>query len=287
MTAPVRSARQLFADEIGRAEAELNLAGAALLIAQEQYPTLCVEQYLIRLDLMAEEVQDRLANETAPLLVLEELILTLFSRHGFKGNREAYYDPRNSFLNDVLDRRLGIPLSLGTVLLEVGWRLGLPLEGVDFPSHFLVRFKGEAVDLLIDPFDGGETRFADQAPELLDRVYAGAVPLKDSYLRVATRRDILVRMLRNLKSLYVDLGDDAKALSTVERILLLRPDLPGERRAEGILLARLGRGDEALTQLQAYLDVAPDGGDDVSRIRRLMDGLRIGESGELLAGEDL
>ncbi|MBW3535484.1 MAG: transglutaminase-like domain-containing protein, partial [Gemmatimonadetes bacterium] len=130
MNVPVRSSKQLFAEEIRRPEADLDLARAALLVAREQYPQLPVERYLGRLDRLAEDVRDRLDDETAPLLVLQELTRTLYEREGFQGNKEAYYDPRNSFLNDVLDRRLGIPLTLGIVVLEVGWRLDLPLEGV-------------------------------------------------------------------------------------------------------------------------------------------------------------
>ncbi len=114
----------------------MNLARAMLLVAKEEYPQLSVELYLARLDQLAEEVKDRLADETAPLVVLDALIDTLYVRRKLSGNQKAYYDPRNCFLNDVLDRGLGIPLTLGIVMLEVGWRLGLPLEGVSFPGPF-------------------------------------------------------------------------------------------------------------------------------------------------------
>lgn len=197
------------------------------------------------------------------------MLRTLFDRHGFKGNRDAYYDPRNSFLNDVLDRRLGIPLSLSVVVLEVGWRLGLPLEGVDFPHHFLVRFRGESEDLLIDPFDGGRVRYSDEAQELLDRVYGGTVRLRDEFLRRATKRDVLVRLLRNLKGVYLNVRDDRQALAAVDRLLLLRPDLAGEHRVGGLLSARLGRRKEALDHLRAYLDAEPNAR-DVDRIRSLV-----------------
>lgn len=259
-----------------RPDADLDLARAALLVAKEQYPQLSVEQYLVRLDALAEEVRDRLAGESAPLVVLQELVETLYGRHGFEGNREAYYDPRNSFLNDVLDRRTGIPLTLGIVFLEVGWRLGLPVQGVNFPHHFLVRFEGASVDLLIDPFDRGRTRFEDEAQELLDRFYGGMVRVRDSFLETATRREMLARLLTNLKGIWLNVRDDRRALSAVERILVVRPEAVEEHRAGGLLLARLGRRREAARHLQAYLDLAPSGSDR-ERIEGLLERLRHGD----------
>jgi regulator of sirC expression with transglutaminase-like and TPR domain len=267
--------RRSFAREVAKPEAEMDMARAALLVAKEEYPQLSVDLYRARLDQMAEEVKDRLAEESAPLLVLQELVATVYARRKLRGNREAYYDPRNSFLNDVLDRGLGIPLTLGMVLLETGWRLDLPLEGVNFPGHFLVRFRGDAVRLLVDPFDGGHTRFEDQAQELLDRVYGGMVRMQDKFLRPASRRDMLIRLLTNLKGVYTNVGDDPRALAAVERILLMKPTSRGENRARGLLLARLGRRDDAVEQLEAYLALAPSAS-DAERIQDLVDDLRAG-----------
>ncbi len=261
MTPPDRLLRQRFLAEVSQADEEINLALAAIMVAKEEYPQLPEERYLGRLDLLAEGTRDRLDDENADLVVLQELLNSLYNRHGFRGNRQAYYDPRNSFLNDVLDRGLGIPLTLGIVVLEVGWRLGLPLEGVSFPGHFLVRFKGEAIDLLIDPYDGGAVRFEDEAQELLDRVYGGMVRVSDSFLKVATKREMLVRLLMNMKSLYLNVGDHRRALAAVERVLLIRPVTPQEIRDRGVILARLGRKQEALEQLEAYLNVAPEAAD--------------------------
>ena len=272
------SLRERFLAEVSQAEEEINLARAAIMVAREEYPQLSEERYLSRLDLLAEGVRDRLDDENAPLLVLQEVLGSLYHRHGFRGNREAYYDPRNSFLNDVLDRGLGIPLTLGIVVLEVGWRLGLPLEGVNFPGHFLVRFKGDAIDLLIDPYDGGAVRFEDEAQELLDRVYGGMVRVHDSFLKAATRREMLVRLLMNLKSLYLNARDHDKALAAVERILLIRPIAVGEIRDRGVILAQLGRKNEALEQLEAYLNMAPEAGDS-QRIMSMVNDLKNGSGG--------
>ncbi|MBT4185662.1 MAG: tetratricopeptide repeat protein [Gemmatimonadales bacterium] len=261
MATPTLDTRQLLAKELSRTEPEMDLARAFLLVAKEEYPQLSVELYLARLDQLAEEVKDRLADETAPLIVLSEVVDTLYRRRKFNGNREAYYDPRNSFLNDVLDRGTGVPLTLGVVLLEVGWRLGLPLEGVSFPGHFLIRFNGEAMDLLLDPFDGGKARFEDEAQELLDRVYGGMVRLQEAFMKTADRRNMIVRLLTNLKGVYVNVGDNKRALAAVERILMVTPTAPAENRTRGVLLARLGRRDEAAEQLERYLRVSPSAAD--------------------------
>jgi regulator of sirC expression with transglutaminase-like and TPR domain len=275
MNPPDRFVRQRFAAEVSRADEEVDLARAALMVAREEYPQLSEERYLGILDLLAEETMDRLDNETAPLLVLQELLRTLHERHQFKGNREAYHDPRNSFLNDVLDRQLGIPLTLGIVVLEVGWRLGLSLEGVNFPGHFLVRFQGDTMDLLMDPYDRGALRFQDQSQELLDRVYGGMVRVNESFLQTAGPKEMLVRLLTNLKTIYLNVQDHERALAAVDRILLIRPIAAVEIRDKGVILARLGRNGEALDQLETYLNVAPEANDS-ARILEMVDELRTG-----------
>jgi regulator of sirC expression with transglutaminase-like and TPR domain len=262
-----------FRREVNRPDGQVNLARAALYIAQEAYPQLQVNVYLSRLDQLAEEVRDRIGDETAPLVLLQELGRTLFERHAFRGNRDEYYDPRNSFLSDVLDRRTGIPLTLGIIHLEVGWRLGLPLEGVNFPGHFLVRFAGDELNLLLDPFDRGKVRFEDEAQGLLDRGYGGLVRIRPEFLRPAGRRAMLVRLLTNLKGVYIGLEDYTRALAVVDHILSIHPLAPGELRTRGTLLARMGRADEALQELERYLDTSP-GGPEVDRIRALVEELR-------------
>lgn len=272
MTSPAMTARDRFSAMVARPEEEVDLAEAALLIAAEEYPQLPAEPYLQRLDVLAERVRDRLGVETAPLLVLQELNRVLFSEEGFRGNAEAYYDPRNSFLNDVLDRRVGVPISLSIVYLEVGWRLGLPLAGIGFPGHFLVRYEGEVIRVLLDPFDAGRLRFEDQAQELLDRVYGGLVRLQPEFLEPSGRKDMLVRLLKNLKAIHLNARDDAKALAAIERILLIRPGAPAELRDRGMLLARSGRAAEAVADLERYLASSPEA-PDARRVRRMIEEL--------------
>jgi regulator of sirC expression with transglutaminase-like and TPR domain len=257
------------AELVSRPELEINLAAGALLIAAEEYPQLQVAPYLRRLDLLAERVKDRLAGETAPVIVLEELCRVLFEEECFRGNADAYQDPRNSFLNDVLDRRVGIPITLGIVTLETGWRVGLPLTGVNFPGHFLVRFEGEIARLLMDPFDGGRIRWEEDGQALLDKVYGGMVKMRPEFLQAATRSDILARVLTNLKGIYLNAGDDARALAAVDRILMIRPGAPVELRDRGLLLARSGRRQEAAEELQRYLELSPTA-PDAQRVRALI-----------------
>jgi len=277
VNAPAVSPRRQLAEELARSEAEMNLARAALLVAREEYPQLPVDLYLARLDQLAEEVKDRLANETAPPVVLNEVVDTLYVRRSLSGNRKAYNDPRNSFLNDVLDRGLGIPLTLGIVLLETGWRLGLPVEGVNFPGRFLVRYRGDEFALLIDPFDGGKVRFEDEAQEILDLVYGGVVRLQESFMRTASKREMLLRLLTNLKGLYTKVGDHERALAAVERMLMITPTSPAESRSRGVLLARLGRHEEAAVQLEGYLRVSP-AATDAPRVEAMLRDLRAGKA---------
>lgn len=272
---PAWSSRREFTREVERPDEEMNLARAALLVAREEYVQLPVERYLLRLDLLAEETRDRLGAESVPPVVLAEAIRHLFVVRKLRGNREEYHDPRNSFLNDVLDRGLGIPLTLGIVLLEVGWRLGLAVEGVNFPGHFLVRYRGEAMSFLIDPFHGGMMRTREEVKKLLARRQGTSVPLDDRLLRTATRRDMIVRLLLNLKGIYHRAGDDTRALAAVERILVLSPTARRQIRDRGFLLARLGRGDEAVAQLETYLAFAPNAG-DVERVEALVRDLKAG-----------
>jgi regulator of sirC expression with transglutaminase-like and TPR domain len=272
MSLPAPTPRSRFAREIAKPEPDLDLALAALLIAAEEYPQLAPEPYLRRLDELAERVRDRQWDATAPVVILQDLTRVLFEEEGFRGNRDSYYDPRNSFLNDVLDRRLGIPITLSVVYLEVGWRLGLPLHGVNFPGHFLVRYDGEALKLLVDPFQGGMVRFEDEAQDLLDHVYGGSVRMQPEYLRVADRRAILVRILENLKNNWLNARDDARALGALERILLLLPDSPDHMRDMGMVLTRLGRNGEAVTALEQYIALSPDA-PDIVRVRMLLEQL--------------
>jgi len=235
-------ARRQLAALVSGGDDEFDLAEAALLIAQEEYPTLDVDYYLGRLDALAAEAGNRLRSGLLPAEAVARLNHFLFVEQRFRGNNEQYYDARNSYLNEVLDRRTGIPIALSIVYIGVAQRLDLPVYGVSFPGHFLVKY-ASAPEILIDPFFG-KVISTDECADRLTAIYGPSAKLDPRLLVAARPRDILTRMLSNLKQIYVEQHDLLRALACVDRILLLAPDTPRELRdrgvAEGDGLARRG-----------------------------------------------
>ena len=261
------AARQRFKALLTKGEENLNLAEAALLIAQEEYTDLDIDVYLKHLDRMADEVDSRLWDKDDPHTRLEALNRYLFDTLGFRGNAEDYYDSRNSFLNEVLDRRTGIPITISTVYLEVGWRLGMPLQGVGFPGHFLVKYLHSDGEIVIDPFLQGAILTGEDCQNRLDQIYSGQVQFRPSFLAAATKRQILIRILTNLKGLYIAAGDHHKAFGAVDRILLIDPGLGSEIRDRGILRMQLQQTAQAIADLERYVTVQPRA-DDVEEVRK-------------------
>jgi regulator of sirC expression with transglutaminase-like and TPR domain len=198
----------------------------------------------------------------------------LFDEQAFRGNVEGYYDPRNSFLNEVLDRKLGIPITLGILFIEVAARVGVKLHGVNFPGHFLVKYSGEdaGLEAFIDPFRGGEMYSAEECADRFRRLNPTR-PFDPAHLRAVTTRQILARLLHNLKKIYVEMGDDVRALWVVDRLVLLAPEDAVERRDRGLIEARLGGTSAALGDLEAYLAAAPDA-EDAATVRAIAAQLR-------------
>ena len=263
-------ARRRFAALIARPV--IPLAEAALAIAEEEYPGLPAPEYLDRLGALAEQVEAKLAGRTDAASKLRSLRGVLFAEGGFRGNADQYYDPRNSYLNEVLDRRLGIPITLSILYMEVASRVGLPVDGVAFPGHFLVKHVAGDREIFIDPYHGGELLSADDCAAR----YRAASPgreLDPRALDGVTPRQILSRMLHNLKKIYVETGDDVRALWVVDRLLMLSPSDPGERRDRGLVEARLGGAAAALSDLEAYLASAPSA-PDADEVRALVAQLR-------------
>ena len=252
MTTP--TSRDRFNRLVAGPDASVDLAEASLLIAAEEYPGLDVPRYLERLDRMGRDVQARLERSPG---VVEALNGYLFEEEGFRGNVEDYYDPRNSFLNEVIDRRTGIPITLSMIYMEVARRAGLGVFGVGLPGHFLVRAETAGRVVLVDPFHGGAVLSEADCQKRLDRVYDGRLRLEPGMLAPCPRKDILARMLRNLKAIYVKKDDYARALRTIDLLLSLDPRSGEDLRDRGLLHAAFDCYGLAAADLEAYLALAP------------------------------
>lgn len=250
----MNEARARFAAIVDRSVPRVPLAEAALWIAAEEYPDLDVDAYLDRLDALAEEGR-RLISPSALQETVESLNRFVFHDLGFAGDSESYDDPRNSFLNEVLDRRLGIPITLSVVYAEIAARLALPVVGVGFPGHFLVKWVGTP-DVLVDPFFGRVVS-RDECEERLRSSFGADARLDERLLAPAAPREILARMLRNLKVNYLGRGDQERALGAIDRILLVTPDDASELRDRGLLYLRLECFAAALRDFERYLTLAP------------------------------
>lgn len=246
-----------------------SLAEGALWIAAEAHPGLDVPQWLGRLDALGYRAAERLTPDMDVDRAASAVARLLFEEEGFRGNGEDYYDPRNSFLNDVLERRLGIPITLSVVYVAVAARAGLDAAGVGLPGHFVVRAERHGRHRLLDPFHGGALLDRAGCEALVARMRPGGSPLDPRWLAPVTTRQIFVRMLSNLKAVYSTLGDWARALAASERIVLLVPDALEEVRDRGTLHARLGQGLAAVRDWETYLQGAPDASDAQQVKRRL------------------
>jgi regulator of sirC expression with transglutaminase-like and TPR domain len=279
-------ARRAFADLVRQADSRINLARAALLIAQEEYPSLDIDHYLARLDELARQVQQRLALAggrpggplpaeagPAPTAIIAALNTVLFDEWGFHGNQAEYYDPRNSFLNDVIERRTGIPITISLVYMEVAARVGLPLLGVGLPGHFIVQYPGPAAhgeygrgrphagELFIDPYNRGTLLTRAECAARFRQLYGADFTFSEEYLTPLTRHQLLARMLNNLKAIYMQRRDYARAVVVVERLLLVQPDALWELKDRGMLYYRLGAFAPAVADLRRFLKQDPDAED--------------------------
>lgn len=253
--------RDDFVRTVRRPERALDLARAALLVAAESDPRLDVDGQLHTLDSWAATLSQRLEPEWNNLQKLARLRSFVFEELGFRGDDQDYFSPSNSLLHEVMARRLGVPLTLSIVFMELGWRIGIPFEGVGFPGHFLIRLTGEPRDLVLDPFNHARTMHEDDCRQLLREVTGGRLEFDGRMLASVTKRDIITRLLLNLKGAYLRAHDDDGALAAVERLLLIHPEDIDEVRDRGLLLFRLRRYGPALESLSAYLDARPEAPD--------------------------
>jgi regulator of sirC expression with transglutaminase-like and TPR domain len=262
-------ALEAFAKALATEDARIDLAHACLMIAQDAYPDLAVERYLGDIERMALRLRARMPQSYGAEARVAALNEYLYEDLGYRGNTEAYYDPRNSYLNEVMDRRTGIPITLGVLYMVLGRRIGLPLEGVSFPGHFLVRLRLRTGMLVLDPFADGVAQSEADLRERLQRVIpegvADDVPVAelplDQFLEAASNRQILARVLRNLKGIYREIGKPERMLEVMNRIVLVSPEATSELRDRGYIYQRLECWRPALKDLTDYVERQPDAPD--------------------------
>jgi regulator of sirC expression with transglutaminase-like and TPR domain len=246
-------ARQSFAEIAALDEDALSLDRAALVMALEEYPDLDIPKYLRKIDVLAARAEVLIGIDRMPVNVIESMNEALFVQEGLRGNSEDYYDPRNTYLNEVLDRKLGIPISLSLLYMEVAKRISFSIQGIGFPGHFLVKHVAGEKEIIVDPFNRGRILTWNDCQELLDKIYKDTVTMNASLLQPMERRTILTRMLFNLKSIYTQKEQYFNALSVIDKILMLNPGTPLELRDRGLIYMQTSLFAKALADLEMYL----------------------------------
>jgi regulator of sirC expression with transglutaminase-like and TPR domain len=255
-------------------DATLSVFEAAVSIAQDEYPGLDPQSVLDAVDTLAERLRRRIAADASPLQRLRLLNRFFFQDLGFGGNVNDYYDPRNSYLNDVLETRRGIPITLAVLYIELATQVGLTARGVAFPGHFLVKLRMPRGEVVVDPFNGRSLsrEELDERLQPYRRQHGLAgdddVPL-GLFLQAAPARDVLARMLRNLKEIHRTAEDWGRLLAVQQRLVVLLPQAWEERRDRALVLAEVGRHEEAAGDLSDYLARCPRADDAASLRERL------------------
>ncbi|MEL6604266.1 MAG: tetratricopeptide repeat protein [Cyanobacteria bacterium J06614_10] len=264
-------AGQRFYQEVQKSDGRISIATAALYIAQEEYWDMDPTVYLERLDEMAAKVRSRLPAGRYPLKVIQVINDYLFGELNFSGNQQNYYDPDNSLLNCVLDRRLGIPISLSLVYLEIAHRLRFPMVGVGMPGHFLIRPVVEDMEVFVDPFHQGEVMFLADCQKRFYQLFPNG-EWRMEFLSGVMPKPFLARMLMNLKAVYVQLEAYEQAISVLDKLLLLMPSEHYQVRDRGLLHYQLQNHALAKQDLENYLRSHPRAPDS-QRIQTILESI--------------
>lgn len=247
--------------------APLDVAELALCLARDEYPELDVESSLAELDAMAHEAKRYVRGDLAARVA--GLCRYLFHDMGFRGNTREYYDPANSYFHLVIERRTGIPITLGAVVMAVGARVGLDVAGVGLPGHFVVKIEEGEQEIIVDPFHGGRVLTHVDCENLVRQATGQEFAVTAQSLQALPLGLMALRMLANLKSVYLKAGDSARAIRVMERMRQLRPEDPVQRRDLGTNWLHAGKPGKAIDHLAAYLAAFPDA-DDADVIRLLL-----------------
>lgn len=252
-----------FEQLLSQPDNQINLAKGALMVARLEYPELQIESQLERISTMADEIRQRLSDDASVAETLTQLNKVLFVEKGFEGNSEHFYDPRNSFLNDVLDRRLGIPISLSILYIELGQRLGLPLSGISFPGHFLVKLEMQEGAIVLDPYFGGISLSEEDIEERLQEFYGNKLKRRhfSGLLSTTPNREIIIRVLRNLRNIYMQNHDWNKALIIADFMVNQDSDKLDSIKARAYIYDALECSRPALEDYQEYLLISPEAED--------------------------
>ena len=249
-------------------DTKISLAKGALLLAKLEYPELDIDSYMESIHSLANEIRHDLTDDADASIVLNKINKVLFVDNGFEGNSEHYYDPKNCFLNDVIDHKLGIPISLSILYIELGKELGLPLSGVSFPGHFLVKLEIDDGAIIIDPYFGGISLSEDDLEDRLHEFYGDK--LKKSYfyglLATSSNKDIIIRLLRNLRNVYMDDNRHEKALIMADIMVRYDTDQADAIKARASIYDKLECFISAVKDYKHYLKINP-GSKDVPYIR--------------------
>src|SRR6516164_5017142 len=252
---PYQRALQSFAHLVDPAleDGSIDIARAALTLACMEYPELDPQTYLRRLDTLAMRVNAGLRASPTARETIALLNRVLFEEEGLRGNRDDYYDPRNSFLNDVLDRKLGIPITLSVVYMEVAQRVGFPVAGTGMPGHFLIKHHDVmSGEIVIDPFNRGRIVGSADCQRRLNEIYPGGLELLPEFLQAVSHREILTRMLNNLRQIYFTKRNFTKGLMVLDLLLAIPPPSPELVRERGLVRLHLERYFGAAQDLGAY-----------------------------------
>lgn len=272
MTQKPKTAREELAQLLKGRDSAVDLVRASLLIAQDEYPTLDPTPYLKKMDSLAARVAKETSAGRDPMVLVAGLNRVLFDEEDFKGNTDDYYDPRNSFINEVLDRRLGIPITLSILYMEVGRRADIPLVGIGLPGHFIAGLVTPGRTLYVDPYHQGGLMTVKDCADRVAKIFDGQMALTPNHLEPLTSRGILIRLLTNLKNIYMESRSFAKGHAVIDKMVLCAPDEWSHVRDRGLVRYHLKHYQPALADLELYLQNAGDTPDraDILKLEKLI-----------------
>ncbi|HEX7707125.1 MAG TPA: transglutaminase-like domain-containing protein [Thermoanaerobaculia bacterium] len=259
-------ARRRFEEIIARPDAMLDLVEASLVISLEEDPALDVEQRLDEVGAWSEAVRQRLEGSRDVEKIVETINRLLFDEEGFHGEDDDYYDPRSVLLSELLASHAGLPITLSVLYIELSRRIGMEASGVALPGRFLVKFAGSFGEIVVDPFDGGRVLSTVELQKILDGMYGGGVQLREHHLRAVTPKEVLARVLAQLKAAYLARHDLPRAAASIDRLLILDDRDAWEVRDRAALAMQLHAYSQAIELFERYLVLMPSA-EDQSRVR--------------------